>query len=419
MLFITRILSKISRISKDKFLTLFLIAGALVFASYLNSLYSTRSLLLSRQNVGIHQVTNETNQSSSSSSSNVTKTILVWNGSGRKEVRNFGWGSDAFVSKHCPNTRCEMTDNRAERPLEHYDAIVIVLNDEFTSPEQMMMPQLNKRNTNQRLVMFTQESPPALQAYYNMTQLAHFFNWTMTYRMNADIPLLYGRIIPNKFPVLTPEEINVLRQTARQSINRNNSNKTKTIAWMVSHCNTHGQRETYVKELSNYLNVDIYGRCGNLTCALDYLHHSDPQCYVMLESTYKFYISFENAICPDYVTEKFFKIMGHNLVPIVYGGADYSRHAPPHSYIDARQFKPKELAAYLKLLDANETLYNEYFWWKDHYRVEYSVEDMTRHGFCDLCQKLHDGDKFESYKEMASDWGDDNKCQPFDTKWIQ
>jgi alpha-1,3-fucosyltransferase len=355
-------------------------------------------------------------------SRNETKTILIWNGSGRKEVRNFGWGKDAFINKNCTYTRCEMTDNRSERPLEQFDAIVFVLNDEFTSPDQLMIPDFkNKRNASQHLVLFTQESPPALKPYYNMTRLAHFFNWTMTYRMDADIRFLYGRIIPKENAPRTPEEISYLRKIARPRLPSDTvSNKTKSVAWMVSHCKTHGQRETYVKELSKYIDVDIYGGCGNLSCALDVLHHSDPQCYNMLESTYKFYISFENAICPDYVTEKFFKIMGHHIVPVVYGGADYSQHAPPHSYIDARKFKPKELAAYLKLLDANDTLYNEYFWWKDYYQVEYSVEDMTRHGFCDLCQKLHeaeDGD-FRTYKELESEWGDGNKCQPFDPSWI-
>jgi alpha-1,3-fucosyltransferase len=295
---------------------------------------------------------------------NETKTILIWNGSSRKEVRNFGWGKDAFVNKKCPETRCEMVDNRKEHPLHHYDAIVVVLNDEFKSPDQMMMPDFenNKRDASQHLVLFTQESPPALKPYYNMTRLAHFFNWTMTYRMDADIRFLYGRIIPKENAPRTPEEISHLRERARVSSPPDAvRNKTKTVAWMVSHCDTHSQREKYVKELSKYIDVDIYGRCGNLSCALHVLHHSDPQCYDMIESTYKFYLSFENAICPDYVTEKFFKIMGHHIVPVVYGGADYTQHEPPHSYIDARKFKPKELAAYLKLLGANDTLYNEYF----------------------------------------------------------
>jgi alpha-1,3-fucosyltransferase len=68
----------------------------------------------------------------------------------------------------------------------------------------------------------------------------------------------------------------------------------------------------------------------------------------MLESTYKFYLSFENTVCPDYVTEKLFKILAHDVVPVVYGGADYTQQAPPISYIDARKFKPKDLAGFKK-----------------------------------------------------------------------
>ena len=59
----------------------------------------------------------------------------------------------------------------------------------------------------------------------------------------------------------------------------------------------------------------------------------------MLERDYKFYLAFENSICRDYVTEKFFKSMLYSTVPIVYGGADYeAAGAPPHSFIDVRNF---------------------------------------------------------------------------------
>ena len=95
-----------------------------------------------------------------------------------------------------------------------------------------------------------------------------------------------------------------------------------------------------------------------------------------------------NFICTDYVTEKFFRIIVRNIVPVVYGGEDHSSIAPPHSQIDARLFKPQELANYLLMLDANETLYNEYFWWKDYYYVEAGQEQMVKRGFCELCKKL-------------------------------
>jgi alpha-1,3-fucosyltransferase len=109
----------------------------------------------------------------------------------------------------------------------------------------------------------------------------------------------------------------------------------------------------------------------------------------MLEERYKFYLSFENFICTDYITEKFFEILNRTIVPIVYRGTDYSQIAPFHSYINALDFTPEKLAQYLKLLDSIDTLYNEYFWWKDHYRVEAGVDEMASNGFCDLCKTLH------------------------------
>ena len=59
----------------------------------------------------------------------------------------------------------------------------------------------------------------------------------------------------------------------------------------------------------------------------------------MLERDYKFYLAFENSLCRDYVTEKFFNALLFSTVPIVYGGADYEAiGAPPNSYIDVRNF---------------------------------------------------------------------------------
>ena len=44
---------------------------------------------------------------------------------------------------------------------------------------------------------------------------------------------------------------------------------------------------------------------------------------------------------------------------------DYERAAPYKSYIHVDDFEgPKELAEYLKKLEENDDLYNEYFRWK-------------------------------------------------------
>ena len=182
---------------------------------------------------------------------------------------------------------------------------------------------------------------------------------------------------------------------------------------MSSHCRTDSLREDYIRQLKRHIAVDTYGGCGDLSCPKKRgTAASTEECYDMIESKYKFYLSFENSLCTDYVTEKFFRVIARQIVPIVYGGADYSRIAPPHSYIDTRQFKdPKQLADYLLVLDKNETLYNEYFAWKDKYDVESGEEIMSLNGFCNLCRKLHKDKENKVYNQLGNDWLLTNQCK--------
>ena len=54
---------------------------------------------------------------------------------------------------------------------------------------------------------------------------------------------------------------------------------------------------------------------------------------------------------------------------------DYERAGPLNSYIHVNKFEsPKELADYLKKLEANDDLYNEYFKWK----VRLSVNELLK-----------------------------------------
>ena len=43
--------------------------------------------------------------------------------------------------------------------------------------------------------------------------------------------------------------------------------KKKLVAWFVSNCFTTSGREKYAFELKKYVEVDVYGACGNLTCS--------------------------------------------------------------------------------------------------------------------------------------------------------
>ena len=273
-----------------------------------------------------------------------TKSILIWNSAHRIETSAFGTGSEPFVTHKCPVSDCKVVDNTTDLPFDEFDAVIFHIHEmEVTKlPEEVNCT----RSRYQRFIMLTQESPLSMTTF-NRTLFANYFNWTMSYRLDSDIHLLYGRVTAKATAPRNSSQVQRLIQSTR-SWNRNYAaNKTKTVAWMVSHCPTYSLRENYVNELRKHIQVDVYGKCGNLTCARNATHWlSDPQCYDLLASQYKFYLSFENSLCTDYVTEKFFEILAHDMVPIVYGAANYSALAPPHSFIHALAFTPRKLAAY-------------------------------------------------------------------------
>jgi alpha-1,3-fucosyltransferase len=338
------------------------------------------------------------------------KTILIWNSAHRIETAAFGFGYQPFIQHGCEVSDCVVFDNATTPellPLEDYDAIIIHMHELWLT----QLPEF-KRQAHQRLIFLTQESPTTMPI--DITILGNYFNWTMSYRLNSDVRLLYGRVSPRPTAPTTADETRkMIEETHLSSTKNYAANKTQPVGWMVSHCDTNSLRETYVRQLSKFIPVDVYGECGNLSCPRNNDHWlSYPECYTMLEEKYKFYLSFENSICTDYATEKFFEILKHKIVPVVYGGANYSQIAPHHSYIDALDFTPEKLAEYLKLVDSNDTLYNEYFWWKDHYEVEAGVDQMASHGFCDLCKKLHqDQGVTKYYYELVSEWDPETKCK--------
>ena len=133
------------------------------------------------------------------------------------------------------------------------------------------------------------------------------------------------------------------------------------------------------------MDIDIYGKCAsdfNKNCE----NNSCDKEYLSKE--YKFYLAFENSVCDGYVTEKFFKILHYNIIPIVLGGADYSKYVPRTAFISVFDFEtPKELAVYLTYLSNNKTAYNSYFKWKQWIRVR--DKNPFQAYICEMCIKLH------------------------------
>ncbi len=128
---------------------------------------------------------------------------------------------------------------------------------------------------------------------------------------------------------------------------------------------------------------------------------------------YKFYLSFENSLCTDYITEKFSNALMYNMVPIVYGGGDYAKVLPyPKSFIDIKDFSDiTKLVDYLSFLDKNETAYAEYFEWKRFYDLKIR---QGFSGFRRMCFGLQNNDwrTKKTLSDVKKWWVDGHYMEP-------
>ena len=176
----------------------------------------------------------------------------------------------------------------------------------------------------------------------------------------------------SNFPLVTQflETLEKLTNTPPVPTSQKSKGGVGLVIYLQSGCNPPSDRDTYVKELMKYVKVDSYGRC---------LHNKDLPEHLLnpitfsswevqqLQAKYKFSISFENAICEDYITEKFWRPLVAGSVPIVRGSPTVLDWAPDveRSIIVADHFStPKDLADYLLYLDQNDEEYEKYLEFK-------------------------------------------------------
>ncbi|KAK6183843.1 hypothetical protein SNE40_006433 [Patella caerulea] len=281
---------------------------------------------------------------------------------------------------HCEYKMCELSFD--ERKISSSAAIM------FYGVSYPSKPPPTRNNPDQVWILAAWESPIYMHgASWENEVWKNKINWTMTYRIDSDIPTPGGKVAKDKSKIRDYDAIM--------------KKKTKLIGWVVSHCRTQSKREDYVKHLEKVVPVDIFGRCGM----------SKPtNVFGLLNTTYKFYLSFENSLCKDYITEKLFDRQNLDVVPIVRGIGNYTLFYPKTSFIDTRDFKSaEELGEYLQYLDRNNTAYVQYLKAKEHLHTQsaYSVRQM---GYCTMCKKLHKLDQNRhSYPDIYQ-WLLKDKC---------
>lgn len=319
---------------------------------------------------------------------NKTKTILYWNDFFGSEDMGLGLGSDIF--KNCPVSNCYTTKIR-DLPVELFDAIIF--HGARYSTRYDSYPE--KRNPHQKYIFYSLESP--YNTKFDDTVNEHFYNWTLTYRRDSDIYNPYALI--NCEDNVTNYSIPTLEEVSKKKYH---------VAWFVSNCETIGsaRRKKYALELSKYIDVHIYGTCGTYECPKS----SGNKCLEKIENDYKFYLSFENSLCADYITEKFYNILKLNVVPIVLGLADHISIAPRKSFIDVYDFdSPKELAQRLREIGDNYEDYVSYFEWKKNCVVNTKYLKIREFVLCQLCELLNAPQQYSSYDNIK-DWFYGQKC---------
>ena len=235
---------------------------------------------------------------------NKTKVILFWNPFFGDYTYGFGLGRfQPFIDDKCPVTNCELTKDRSR--INESDLVITHMRDKIDDPPRF-------RPDHQRWVFMLYESPVHAA---DLTNYNGFYNLDSTYRLNSDFPGNY-------------EQMNGMSWQKNPQFNTQVDFLSKKInfsAAIISNCNAQSNRMNYLKEMQNNIKIDIFGGCGR-RCPTSYSNSTPGDCKAIIGSEYKFYFAFENSICKDYITEKFFVILKYEIIPVVLGGGQYDHY---------------------------------------------------------------------------------------------
>ncbi|XP_045125147.1 alpha-(1,3)-fucosyltransferase 7-like isoform X1 [Portunus trituberculatus] len=336
---------------------------------------------------------------------NKTFTILVWKHGKRLERRFLKQYGSVMMEpfRDCSAQNCRLTYEDAA--VADADAILFHLH-QTKGPQSLP----NRTRLDQRWIWLTDESSyntflvgkeRRLEAYNGL------FNWSMSYRMDNDVPVPYGRTLP-----LTPAEAAAHKPVDYFTL------KPKLVAVMGSNCGGRNKRWGYIKELQKHMTVDTYGGCGTLKCP----GHFIKDCPIL--GDYKFYLAFENSNCKEYITEKvWWNALEKGAVPVVMGTKveDYRRVLPPHSFLHVDDFPtPQSLAQRLMYLGSNKTEYNKFQAWRSQFKVvnEHGYFQTPVFHYCRICEALnYNSQGTKVYNDLENYWGKSKYCYPFE--WEQ
>ncbi|CAK8684333.1 unnamed protein product [Clavelina lepadiformis] len=264
---------------------------------------------------------------------------------------------------------CDSTYNRGR--LKEADAVVF----HYTVIRPGDLPWKLYRNPEQVFVWWSLEGPAVLQLEgVNLPAFDGFFNWTMTYRRDADVIQRYG---------YRGDILNSVTK-GKKAVDDVIAAKTSLAAWIVGKCGNAWSQDA--NETGQRIEESWIG-----------IHRIRK----LLESPLR-----------------------RGSVPVVWGPRkqDLLRIAPLDSFIFVEDFESAEkLSEYLMFLDKNETEYRKYFRWReDENMTDEKMIELTKQRYPGLdvavpvegiCEKLLRNDKTQVIGSLKSQFWDRNPIE--------
>ena len=194
-------------------------------------------------------------------------------------------------TKPCKKEMFEVTYDKRR----FYESDFVLVHVASNLPSLRYLKSLRKLKPSSQLwIYYSMESPLSSR---DARLFDGMFDLTFTYRLDSDFWVPYGTYEEIPFVDLSQQDFS--------------SGKDKLVAWTVSNCKPQ-LRKSFVRELQKYVTVDVFGSCSrqfgkSRSCA------RGETCRSIIKQ-YKFFLAFENGLCEDYMTEKYWRHLGRSHV---------------------------------------------------------------------------------------------------------
>ncbi|GLH02600.1 FucTC_1 protein [Gryllus bimaculatus] len=208
------------------------------------------------------------------------------------------------------------------------------------------------------------------------TILPKYYNWTMSYRADSDISFPGAQVVPGPgprgwlAPAAPPPPPDVVASLPSVPPQSGVSQNAVRVAFFNDFCHLEPTTRAFVAVLKLFLRVDEMGK--------------------------------------DYEVEKLYDYLQLDIVSVVSGSGNYIAVLPPHSFVNARDFRSvSDLAVYLLFLAQHPQEYAKFSWWKSHYRLVRSPPA----NLCRLCEKLQQPQPPKAYVSVWKYWHGQYMCR--------